>query len=542
MPTVIPSSPSFPTSSEQVVFETLRDSLAERDVLICNQHLAAPDRDHEIDLVVVLDGVGVVVVEVKGAGISSDAHGWTMLYDGRPTRIDPVAQARRNQSALIEYLKQHSSMRSFRNWAYAVVLPFTDVDDGFALPDARREQVAGRGDLPDLAGFLRRLLIDRPTLVPFGEADRQRILLAMRGVALPQRDLQSAALENAARIEHRTQQQAVILDVATMLRRIHVRGGAGTGKTWLAVEQARRLAAAGERVALMCYSRGLAAWLQRRVAQLEPRERPAYVGTFHGLGARWGLPDGTDDDSEYWEHELPAAMLRQARAQPDTELFDAVVIDEGQDFADTWWAAVLASLRDEETSRLAVFTDEGQQVFSRFGQLPGALVPLVLDRNLRNTRQVAASFETLAPIRMRLPDLEGPTVRLVECTAQQAVGCADDAVDELLDDGWSPRDVALLCTGTRHPEQRSRQGEGQDSYWSSFWDDDQVFYGHVLGFKGLERDAVVLAVNNGTGDDRAKEKLYVGLSRARSQLVVCGDPDYIRHVAGDEVLRRLRGR
>jgi ATP-dependent exoDNAse (exonuclease V) beta subunit len=52
---------------------------------------------------------------------------------------------------------------------------------------------------------------------------------------------------------------------------------------------------------------------------------------------------------------------------------------------------------------------------------------------------------------------------------------------------------------------------------------DQVFYGHLLGFKGLERRAVVLAVNEASHFDRSRERLYVGLSRARDQLVVCGD-------------------
>jgi ribosome biogenesis protein Tsr3 len=28
-----------------------------------------------------------------------------------------------------------------------------------------------------------------------------------------------------------------------------------------------------------------------------------------------------------------------------------------------------------------------------------------------------------------------------------------------------------------------------------FWEGDDVFYGHVLGFKGLERPAAALAVN-----------------------------------------------
>ncbi|WP_153503550.1 nuclease-related domain-containing DEAD/DEAH box helicase [Cumulibacter manganitolerans] len=538
MPIVIPAEPSFPTQSEQRVFEVLRAQLSERDLLICGQRISTADRDYEIDFVVVLHGLGAVVVEVKGDGIAAGPDGWTMRYRAGTERIDPIGQAYDNRYALITWLRQHSSLKNYSSWAHAIVMPFYAVADDFALPDARREQVAGSNDLWRLADFLADLLRDRSVVRPFGEADTERIRLALRGRSLPQRDLQASAAANDELVERRTEQQALILDVAAMLPRIHVRGGAGTGKTWLAVEHARRRAAAGDRVALMCYSRGLAAWMQRRVEQLPAGQRPAYVGTFHGLGAAWGAPIKGDDDSGYWESELPALMVEQARSKAPGELFDAIVIDEGQDFADDWWLAVLAAAAHED-SRLAVFTDEGQQVFSRFGRIPAGLVPLVLDKNLRNTRQVAATFQTLAPIRMALGDLDGPQVRLVECAAHDALDTADAEVDLLLDE-WAPRDVALLATGSRHPEQRARQEEGQDEYWRSFWDDDQVFYGHVLGFKGLERNAIVLAVNDERDDPRATEKLYVGLSRAREQLVICADPAYIEKVGGREVLSSMR--
>ena len=132
--------------------------------------------------------------------------------------------------------------------------------------------------------------------------------------------------------------------------RVEIRGGAGSGKTWLAVEKARRLAAEGKRVALMCYSRGLAEFLTRRVehaadaaaARLrrhvpQPRHR---LGRPAGLGRRQrvlgGVPPGADGVAR--------------RALPEAERFDAIVIDEAQDFAESWWAAVLAALRDPETT------------------------------------------------------------------------------------------------------------------------------------------------------------------------------------------------
>ncbi len=332
-----------------------------------------------------------------------------------------------------------------------------------------------------------------------------------------------------------------MLDAIRLLPRVEVRGGAGSGKTWLAVEQARRLAHAGSRVALLCYSRGLAAYLSRRVGGFDRKDKPAYVGTFHGLGIEWGAAPGSDDDSDYWERRLPEQMVSLAHQQPPGKRFDAIVVDEAQDFADAWWPALLAALTDEEGGRLYAFSDEGQRVFSRYGGAPAQLVPIVLDHNLRNTVQIAESFNTLAPMRMRLRGGDGPDVRFVECTAADALDRADEEVDRLLDDGWRPEDVALLATGSRHPEQSSRQAEGQETYWESFWDADQVFYGHVLGFKGLERRAVVLALNEPSPGERSRERLYVGLSRARDQLVVCGDPAFVEQVGGRAVLKRLTG-
>jgi superfamily I DNA/RNA helicase len=323
---------------------------------------------------------------------------------------------------------------------------------------------------------------------------------------------------------------------------VEIRGGAGSGKTWLAVEKARRLAAEGQRVALMCYSRGLAEFLKRRVEKLPKRQRPAYVGTFHNLGIGWGVEPGSDDDSGYWEEFLPAEMIELAAALPEDRRFDAIVIDEGQDFAQSWWDAVVAALRDPGTGCLYVFSDEGQRIFARQGRPTVDLMPIPLNENLRNTKQIAGTFSSLAPEQMRIRGSSGVPVRFVRCASEEAVGAADDVADELLDEGWPPESIALLTTHRRHPVQVERQAEGQDAYWATYWQDDDVFYGHVLGFKGLERPAVVLAVNGFRDEERAREMLYVALSRARDLLVVCGDMDLIRRVGGAAVAQRLSGK
>jgi hypothetical protein len=544
MPKLIPEEPTFTTTSERLVWETLREQLGADDVLVSGLRISSRDKDHELDLAVVLADGGIVVVEVKGSQVWCDQQGWWIKRGGRAEAIDPVRQVREAQYALRAWAERDPRWRGRHpvRWGHAVVLPYTAVDADFAMPDAQRWQVAGRDDLATLGDFLRNVVTGQTNDKALLDLDDVAALVeVLGGRGLPQRDLIGAAAERDDEVEKLSAEQAVILDAARLLHRVEVRGGAGSGKTWLAVEQARRLSRDGNRVALTCYSRGLAAWLQRRVATFPRKERPAYVGTFHNLGVEWGAPTGSDDFSHFWEVVLPELMVDLGARQPPGKLFDALVIDEAQDFADLWWPAALAALRDEDTGGLYVFSDEGQRVFSRFGGPPAGLVPLVLDHNLRNTRQIASSFSTLAPIRMRLGDVDGPEVTFVACPGAHALEEADDQVEALLDAGWRPEDLALLTTGSRHPEQKARQETGPDGYWDTFWDAEQVFYGHVLGFKGLERRAVVLALNEDGPGERSRERLYVGLSRARDQLVVCGDPAFVEEVGGPAVLRRLRG-
>ena len=162
---------------------------------------------------------------------------------------------------------------------------------------------------------------------------------------------------------------------------------------------------------------------------------------------------------------------------------------------------------------------------------------LALGSPLRNTRQIHDAFGPLAPTRMTSRGGEGVDVHFLPSSSPICTG--DDAVELLLEVGWSPGYIALLTTGARHPVQiELAESRGQQGYWRTYWEDD-VFYGHVLGCKGLERPAVVLCVNESTVRDRSREKLYVGMSRATDQLIVVGDPALVREIGGPSVAARL---
>ncbi|OBB45462.1 ATP-binding domain-containing protein [Mycobacterium sp. 852002-51961_SCH5331710] len=546
--TITPTdTPRLANRAERRVYQALVEQLQPNDLVIAGQRVTDHLKDHEVDFVVAIEGAGIVCLEVKGGEVWHDGVTWRQKRGGREHIIEPVRQAREACYALRDYIEKDPRWSQGRlRWDHVVVLPNTELPDDFALSDCPRWKVIDRNDLKNIDGKLRHVLVSQELDRPLLNADGiDQIITALSGRGLPQRDVVARALANEDAADALTEHQAVILDATRLLNRIEVRGGAGTGKTFLAMEQARRLAQRGQRVALVCYSHGLASYLERITATWSRRQQPGYVGEFHALGVLWGAPEGpdeslrTEETVKFWEHDLPVQMAELAMQLEPGHRFDSIVVDEAQDFADSWWEPLLIALKDPDEGGLYVFTDEGQRVFNRYGSPPVPLLPLILDHNLRNTRQIANAFQPLVDHPMRFLGGEGPAVEFIACDRVDAMDVGDDQIEALLEEGWRPEDLALLTTGSRHPEQAERQKEGHKAYWDTFWDSDQVFYGHVLGFKGLERRAVVLVVNDSGQFERSRERLYVGLSRARDRLVVCGDPDFIREVGGPDLARRL---
>ena len=165
VPTLWPERPEFATESERRVWEMLRAGLGDDDLLIANQRVTDHTKDYEIDIAVVMPGSGAVVVEVKGGGVWHDGSGWRQQLRGKERSLDPVSQVRGAKYALRSYVEGDArwGSRSRIRWGHAVVLPYLDVADDFALPDCPRWSVVGRGDLDDLVDRLRRVGHDQQT-------------------------------------------------------------------------------------------------------------------------------------------------------------------------------------------------------------------------------------------------------------------------------------------------------------------------------------------------------------------------------------------
>jgi hypothetical protein len=229
----------------------------------------------------------------------------------------------------------------------------------------------------------------------------------------------------------------------------------------------------------------------------------------------------------------------RAAGGPLSMRYDAIVVDEAQDLPQGAWPGLTAALKAPETGYLMILNDDRQHPFPPVTRMPRSEVVLVLEHNMRNASRVLDAFDPLFHARVRPPARDGPATRFVHCSADDAGSVAEGVIERLLESRWARRDIAVLTTGDPHPRQAARFRWGEGAYWDAFLDDDQVFYGHALGFKGLERPVVVLVVNEDQGKDGPRERLYVGMSRACDALVVCGDTRFLESVGGSRMVRDL---
>lgn len=161
-----------------------------------------------------------------------------------------------------------------------------------------------------------------------------------------------------------SRKQALIVSRTRTLRRLEVVGPAGSGKSMLAAEKARRLAREEYRTLLVCFNQRLATSLIR---ELEDAPAPAGldVTTFHRLCERLGAEAGVlparpePIPGAWWDVTLPGALEAAIEALPDRR-YHAVVVDEGQDFEARWFELLQRLLVDPDDV-FWVFHDPGRR-------------------------------------------------------------------------------------------------------------------------------------------------------------------------------------
>jgi hypothetical protein len=338
-----------------------------------------------------------------------------------------------------------------------------------------------------------------------------------------------------------TEQQYAVLDGLRDNSRAIIRGGAGTGKSLLATEEARRLAAEGKSVLLCCFNKALSRYLHASLSQ----ESRVSVWSFHSLMAyliheadlQQQISSKTDES--YLYRVLYPELALQALVKINKSMsFDALVLDEAQDLMLDGYLDILDLLIKGglKAGQWKAFIDSQQELFTSIGKL--GLKRLLdahpaqfrLTVNCRNTASIAISTCILSGLPLQeVVRVEGPETIVEWFSDRESQRRAVSRfVGRALSQRVRPNDIVLLSERKLSNSSVAAGFLGVPSRIQQFDCDnptspDAVPFATVGQFKGLESDVVALVDIIDLDSDFCRNLLYVGASRARAQLAIFHD-------------------
>jgi hypothetical protein len=521
-------------------------------------------RDGEADLLVAHPDRGILVVEVKAGQIARDEHGrwWAGRDELRPTPFD---QARDNLHALLGKLRELPDAPP--NWqpiaGHAIALPDVDLESAGANlrllgPDVDSDLILDHGRLlPDDPRGTRTAIEKMFALVtgqsaqlrPPGEAGIALLEQLLRTPTELHSILRSEIAEGRAELVSLTKEQHHVLRELARVRRAEIRGGAGTGKTMLAIEKTRQLVREGFSTLLVCFNQPLERMLADAMADLAPTGL-VRVSTFHQLCEDLGREAGTlparptPIPQEWWDETLPTALLRAIDVLGPS--YHALVIDEGQDFEAGWFDDLQLLLFGGQDDVMYVFHDPAQALYRDDVVEKLGLTPRDLVWNCRNPQSIHDAVARLAEGGLSADALRtgGRQPEVIEVTTPaENLEAMRTLLHRLRNDELvRPWEIAVLTGVSLEKSDVWRQRTfGNEVLWNGQVDDggrpnglpadlvdpqpdDAILCDSIRRFKGLERPVVILTEFR-ADDERLKRLLYVGMSRTLQHLVLVVSPE-----------------
>jgi superfamily I DNA/RNA helicase len=301
------------------------------------------------------------------------------------------------------------------------------------------------------------------------------------------------------------------------------------------MQRARSFAAKHKAVLFTCFNAELAKWIREEMAgDLAENGGKITVQNFHRLAsdlcnaAEVDFTVNQQDAARWWDEKAPDLLAEAALdLYGGTPPFDAMVVDEAQDFSPSWWDA-LEYLCDR-MSPVWAFLDKAQSLRRDPVDPPLAgAFRVSLNVNCRNTRRIVACANVATEVEsepFELAPLGRPPKLIVPQTPTAISGLVQQEVHALLrDHRLAPRQIAIIgpASKAKGPLATVTSIDGilliDDA--SSWRGGKGVLCSTARSFKGLEADVVILCDFSGLGSLFTVSDLYVALTRARSHLII----------------------
>ena len=505
----------------------------------------------EADFVVVAPDLGVFVLEVKSGGVGFDGTNWSFTNREGNTNYKqrgPFQQAREAmfeiENILFDKLGEMFDARHI-HYSYGVI--FTDEDSFPAnkMTEDESWRLLQRKDINDYCGFIKYLyrqfekeLISLGKKLPkkLSAADANTIALTLRPIVECTVPLKSFLYQSEEDIINFTEEQLECLDDIYDNSRVVVSGGAGTGKTLLAIEDAKRTAETGKRVCFLCYNKNLASYIRLNI---DKDNIDVYsVDSFFVHYCKNVLKNefidvGSNDKNEYYRELLPEQMLMALSIQD--KKYDKLIVDEFQDLCvDTYLKIFDKILKNGlidgnftfygDFALQAIYLNEPDlSLLNNYAYYTNKK----LKKNCSNTKNIGEELIKITGYPQdsyRLQIIGEPVEFIPYSDRQEERDKLIGALRQLKEKGIKNNEIVILSPNIRiksvvndiDPNKYLICDYGENLI------ENMISFSTIHSYKGLESKIVVLV----DIEDYSKTNLlYVGISRARSKLIVFESKD-----------------
>lgn len=506
----------------------------------------------EADFVIVHPAKGIFVIEVKSGEIEYKNGEWiqTNTKSGQSKRIEPYVQARKSQFELLDRLNQ--GIRDFRipMMCYGVWFPSVDISEKATLPpESPKEITLDRLSLENAEKAINDAFAywaEKYRQVSLDQAQLQKVINILCPHFHVVLRLKTKIEEMEETYIQLTRQQAALLDFLEEQKTAVIHGLAGTGKTVLGVEKAKRLAAQDEQVLFLCFNSFL------RDALKKNNNIPNV--TFHNAHSLAYEIMGQSDSPIDEVLEKFEDFLEEVFDEESWE-YSNIIVDEGQDLDDRLLNR-LYELVKQKNGCFYVFYDRNQYIMKN--QLPkwieDAECRLVLHKNCRNTAEVfktSCSIMGLENVTYNEVHGEIPAARFYTREDEEEK-IVSDFIKRVTDEGLDPSDVVILTAKTIESSwiDPGKKYAGQEL--SCEGEAGKILFTTIRKFKGLEAEAILIvdAQMSALTNPENRRLLYTGSSRAKNLLNIAmledietGEyGDYLRNIApGRNVPKNKKG-
>lgn len=509
-----------PTDSEKLVYYSLKTQLPDQFEVFYSVSWSELEKgkrliNSEADFVVLDPEQGFICLEVKGGNVRVHDGEWYVsdsFHGERHLNVSPYEQAEKSMYHFIKVYANRYNYTYKGTYGAGVVFPFTYLGQEIELDNRSRECTIDKNDMNNLYPKIKRIfkvwsgdkygsMLYSPTQHQFfSELLKENLAIAASSGALTEYKERELAVIN------RVQDNYVFL--LKGIRQLLIRGGAGTGKTWIAMKMANKSASLkNNRVLFVCVSKHLCKMVRETVVP------DVEVYSLENL-----FSDGIQDFTNLQDFEFNNTN----KLVPGYCKFDAIYVDEAQDFKEEWATALLLFLKDRGKSRLAVFYDEIQVLRNNsFGNGFGKNLPLFyLNENIRNTANIYkwATSETNLGTDVIANPVEGPTPQKETISNQmQLTHRLEVLFRRFLDDEHLPN-TAMVILVESATEFLSEHPDGI-AKWSFSYDvptkENQIRIASVEDYKGLEADVIIYIHS----EYSSKNMNYIAYTRAKFYLL-----------------------